>query len=93
MKIKILNHNINIVQGTGFINYPYFDVNYSSSTIIVGSNVPLTGENVDKELLNNIIVKGSVKILNYYFNGLGSQSNVVYEWLLSKVNILKEIKE
>lgn len=93
MKIKILNHNINIIQGTGFIAYPYFDINYSSSTIIVGSNIPITGENVDKEILNSIIVKGAVKILNYYFSGLGSQSNVVYDWLVSKVNLLKEIKE
>lgn len=92
MKIKILNHNINIVQGTGFINYPYFDINYSSSTIIVGANVPLTGDEVDKELINNIVVKGAIKILNHYYNGLGNSNNVVYEWLISKVNILKDIK-
>lgn len=93
MKIKALNHTINIVQGTGFISYPYFDTNYSSSTIIVGNNVPINGDNVDKELLNQVIAKGTIKILNHYYNGLGSNANVVYDWLLSKTNLLKEAKE
>lgn len=93
MKIKVLNHNINITQGTGFIQYPYFNVNYASSTIVVGNNIQLTGDNVDKELLNQVIVKGIVQILNHYYTGLGQNGNIVYDWLISKTNILKEVKE
>lgn len=93
MKIKVLNHNIDIVQGTGFIPYPYFEVNYTMSRIVVGNNVKISGEDVDKVLLNQVLVKGIVKILNYYYNGLGQSGDIVYDWLISKTNILKEVKE
>ena len=92
MKLRALNHTINIIQGTGFIPYPYYDINYSTSTIVVGHNIPIDGEDVDKELLNSIVLKGSIKILSHYFTGLGSNSDPVYEWLLSKINIMKEVK-
>lgn len=93
LKLKALNQTITVVQGTGFIGYPYFDVNYASATIIVGNNVKITGEEVDKDLLNQIIGKGTVKILSQRYASLNSESNVVYDWLLSKANFIKEIKE
>lgn len=92
LKLKALNQTITVVQGTGFIGYPYFDINYASATIIVGNNVKITGIDVDKELLNQIIGKGTVKILKQRFSGLDTE-DVVYDWLLSKANFIKEVKE
>ena len=93
LKLNALNQTITVVQGTGFIGYPYFDINYASATIIVGNNVKIIGEEVDKNLLNQIIGKGTIKILSQRYASLNCESNVVYDWLLSKTNFIKEIKE
>ena len=93
LKLKALNQTITVVQGTGFIGYPFFDVNYASATIIVGDNVKIFGEEVDKDLLNQIIGKGTIKILSQRYSSLNAEANVIYDWLLSKTNFIKDIKE
>lgn len=90
MKIKFLNNTISILQGERALPYPYYDINYAYKNIIVSNHIRLD-ENVDKKLVNEIILKGCIDIASKYYVGLNNQSNPIYDYLISKIDVLDEV--
>lgn len=90
MKITILNQVIEIKNSTGFIPFPYYDVNHSSTAIFVSNHINLV-ENVDLQLLNTIILKGAIDLLSYKYGNLNNKDNIILNWLSSKVNLTKDL--
>lgn len=90
MKIKFLNQIIQINQSDRPLPSPYYDVNYSYKVIYISSHVDMS-KNADKELLNNIILRGCIDITRKIYCGLGVTENPIYDYLLSKVNILDDV--
>lgn len=92
MKLKILNQILTIEQSSRFIPHPYYDLNYSSDLILVSNHIPLKGEGyTDKDLLNYVILKASIDILSNKLGGVNSKTNVVLDWLISKIDIVDDI--
>lgn len=90
MTIKFLNQTIEIRKSDRLLSYPFYDVNYSYKIIYISSHIDLAGD-VDREQLNNIILKGCIDIAKNTYCGLGANENPVYDYLLSKVNILEDV--
>lgn len=89
MKIELLNQIIDINNSRAFIPYPYFDLNYSSNLILISNHLPL--DEIDKEQLNQIVLRGGIQLLKQKYSGLGTNSDVVLDFLLSKINITKDL--
>lgn len=89
MKLNLLNQIITIENSNRFIEYPYYDLNYASNLILVSSHLNL--KDIDKDVLNSIILKGSISLLNNRYNSLGNSSSVVLDMLLSKIDITKDL--
>lgn len=92
MKIRFLNHTISIIQNDRALPYPYYDINYAYKNVIVSNHVNIT-DNVDNEQLNEIILKGCIDIAQHYSMGLNNNTNPVYDYIISKVNILGDVYE
>lgn len=89
MKILILNQVITLMNINNFIPYPYFDINYATNTILISNHLKL--ESIDKETLNQITIKGAIKLLNNRYSGLGSDGNIILDYFISKINITKDL--
>lgn len=92
MKIKFLNQIIQIKQSDRPLPSPFYDVNYAYKTIYISSHIDMS-EGADKEQLNNIILKGCIDITKNVYCGLGANENPIYDYLLSKINILTDVYE
>ena len=92
MKIRFLNNTISILQGERALPYPYYDINYAYKNIIVSSHIRLD-KDTDKDLINEIILKGCIDIASKYYVGLNNQSNPIYDYLISKIDILDDVYE
>lgn len=90
MRIKFLNQTIEIKNSERPLPSPFYDVNYAYKIIYVSSHIKLDGE-VDRELLNNVILKGCIDISKNVYCGLGVTENPVYDYLLSKINVLDDV--
>lgn len=89
MKIKFLNQTITIKNSDRPLPNPFYDVNYAYKTIYVSSHINLLGD-YDKELVNNVILKGCIDIAMNSYPSMGGQ-NPVYDYILSKINILNDV--
>lgn len=92
MKIKFLNNTISILQGERALPYPYYDINYAYKNIIVSNHIRLD-KDVDRQLVNEIILKGCIEIASKYYVGLNNQSNPIFDYLVNKINILEDVYE
>lgn len=92
MKLIALNQTIEIKNSTGFIPFPFYDINHSSNLVLISNHIRLD-ENVDIELVNQVVLKGVIDLLSFKYNGLNNKDNIVLNWLISKIDITKEIFE
>lgn len=92
MKIKFLNQIIQIKQSDRPLPSPFYDVNYAYKIIYVSSHIDMS-ENVDRELFNSIVLKGCIDISKNTYCGLGVTENPVYDYILTKVNVLDDVYE
>lgn len=92
MKIRFLNQTITILQSDKPIPYPYYDINYAYKSIIISTSISIT-ENVDKELLNEIILKGCFDITMRDYNGILTKANPLVDYIISKIYLLNDVYE
>ena len=90
MKIKFLNQTIEIKSYDRPLPSPFYDINYAYKVIYISSHINIQGD-TDKDLLNSVILKGCIDITLREYAGMGSNGNPVYDYILSKVNILNDI--
>ena len=90
MKIKFLNQTITILNSDRPLPSPFYDINYAYKTIYISSHVN-TSSSGDKELLNGIILRGCIDIALNSYPIMGNGQNPVYDYILSKVNILNDV--
>jgi hypothetical protein len=90
MKIKFLNQTITITNSDRPLPVPFYDVNYAYKIIYISSHLNLN-DLTNKEMLNDIILRGCIDISMNSYPVMGSGQNPVYDYLLSKINILNEV--
>lgn len=90
MKITALNQTIEISNSMSFIPFPYYDINHSSNSIFVSKHISIDNQ-AERELINQVIFKGVIDILNFKYQNLNAKDNIVLNWIISKIDLTKEL--